>query len=145
MHTMVINSLQDIPPVKSSISDTSGSVAPSILNLSTAGKFPSSPSIPYPLQLTPSEPQMGHPSSRRWSCIVTCNSTFNVIIVTIGILPIITWHRGSHHMEHLLCYCLLVNNRGRHLTNQHLFQIVPNKFLVSLHVLSKYTNISSTM
>ena len=64
-HKMIINSLQDIPPVKSSISDTSGSVAPSILNLSTAGKFPSSPSIPYPLQLTPSEPQKGHPSSRR--------------------------------------------------------------------------------
>ena len=62
---VVTNSLQDIPPVKSSISDASGSVTPAVVNLSPAGKFPSTPSLPYPLQPTPSEQHKGHPSSRR--------------------------------------------------------------------------------
>ena len=66
---------QDIPPVKSSIANSS-SCAPPMLNLSDPGKFPLSPSLPYPLHLTPAEHrhhhQKGNPLSRRCACMCQC-------------------------------------------------------------------------
>ena len=58
--------------MKNSVSDISGSMTPSILNLSPAGKlFPSTPSLPYPLQPTPSQPLKGHPSAKRYHVVHT--------------------------------------------------------------------------
>ena len=58
--------------MKGSVSDISGSMTPSTLNLSPAGKlFPSTPSLPYPLQPTPSQPHKGHPSAKRYHVIHT--------------------------------------------------------------------------
>ena len=74
--------LQDIPPVKNSIVNSSG-CAPPILNLSDPGKFLSSPSLPYPLHLTPAEHhhQKGNPLSRRCVVCVCLYATANEMFI----------------------------------------------------------------
>ncbi|XP_065897309.1 anaphase-promoting complex subunit 1-like [Dysidea avara] len=78
---------QDIPPVKNSIVNSSG-CAPPILNLSDPGKFLSSPSLPYPLHLTPAEHhhQKGNPLSRRDSphCMAQRESPFGAAAVLLS-------------------------------------------------------------